>query len=97
MNVPLFPFVRQAADSLCQAHRQHLHRWTKAWQSRPVLNAVLDLTHSGTEPVVANALLRQQTVDQAIHLSELPHWHVGRFTLRDPSASCWLLLCDPVP
>ena len=60
MNFPLLPFVRQAADAVCQAVKRHLRWWTKPGNHPLVLNAALDLTRSRTELVVENALLRQQ-------------------------------------
>lgn len=60
MSFPLFPFVRQGTDSLCQAVKQHLCRWTKPDNHALVLNAAVDLTRARTELVLENALLRQQ-------------------------------------
>ena len=57
MNFPLFPFVRQAADSLRQAVKQHLRRWTKPGNHALVPDAALDLTRSRAELVLENALL----------------------------------------
>jgi putative transposase len=62
MNYSPFSFVRQSMDSLCQAARQLLRRWTKPDGHDLVLNTVLDLTRSKSELVLENMLLRQQMI-----------------------------------
>ena len=57
-----FAFVRQSIDSLCQAARQRLRRWTKPDNHALSLNAALDLTRSKSELLLENMLLRQQLI-----------------------------------
>ena len=60
MSLSPFPFVKQNIDTLCQAVKRHLHRWTKPDGHGLVYNTALDLTHNNPEPVLENILLRQQ-------------------------------------
>ena len=49
-------------DSVCQAVKQRLRRWTKPDNQSIAVNAVLDLTRSKSELVLENALLRQPLI-----------------------------------
>jgi putative transposase len=62
MSFSLFSFGRKSIDSLCQAAKQRLRRWTKPDNHALVLNAALDLTRGKSELVLENMLLRQQLI-----------------------------------
>ena len=62
MSLSPFPFVRQNIDTLCQAVKRHLRRWTKPDSHGLVLNTALDLTRSKPELVLENIFLRQQLI-----------------------------------
>ena len=62
MNFSPFSFVRQSIDSLYQAAKQRLRRWTKPDNHDLVLNVAMDLTRSKPELVLENMLLRQQLI-----------------------------------
>ena len=62
MSLSPFPFVRQNIDTLCQAAKRLLRRWTKPDSHGLVLNTALDLTRSKPELVLENILLRQQLI-----------------------------------
>jgi putative transposase len=62
MSFSPFPFVRKSIDSLCQAARQRLHKWTKPDNHDLPLNTALDLTRSKSELLLKNMLLRQQLI-----------------------------------
>jgi putative transposase len=62
MHSPLFSFVRQWADSVCQAAKRYLCRCTKPNNHDLLLNVVTDLVRSRSELVLENALLRQQLI-----------------------------------
>ena len=62
MNFSPFSFVRQSIDSLYQAARRRLRRWTKPDNHDLVLNVAMDLTRSKPELGLENVLLRQQLI-----------------------------------
>ena len=62
MSFSPFSFVRKSIDSLCQAAKQRLRRWTKPDSHALVLNAAMDLTRGKSELVLENMLLRQQLI-----------------------------------
>jgi putative transposase len=62
MNFSPLSFVRRSTDSLCQAAKQRLRRWTKPDSHALVLSAAMDLTRSKAELVLENILLRQQLI-----------------------------------
>ena len=62
MNSSPLSFVRQSIDSICQAAKQRLRRWTKPDNHALVLNAAMDLTRSKSELLLENMLLRQQLI-----------------------------------
>ena len=62
MNSSPLSFVRQSIESVCQATKQRLRRWTKPDNHDPVLNAVMDLTRTKSELLLENMLLRQQLI-----------------------------------
>ena len=55
-------FLRQIVHTLSQAAIQCLHQWTKPDNHTLPPNAALDLTHSKSELILENALLRQQLI-----------------------------------
>jgi hypothetical protein len=50
-------------ESVCQAAKQRLRRWTKPDNHVPVLDAALDLTGTNAELLLGKMLLRQQLAD----------------------------------
>ena len=60
MNSSPLSFVRQSIESICQAAKQRLRRWTMPYNHDPVLNAAMDLTRTKSELLLENMLLRQQ-------------------------------------
>ena len=53
-------FLLQPVRSLLQAIKQRLRQWTKPDNRALALDVALDLTHSKSELIVENALLRRQ-------------------------------------
>ena len=62
MNSSPLSIVRQSIESICQAAKQRLRRWTKPYNHDPVLNAAMDLTRTKSELLLENMLLREQLI-----------------------------------
>jgi len=62
MTLSLFSFVQRRTDSLCQTVKRNIRQWTKPKGHKLVFNALVDLTRPKAEPVLENALLRQQLI-----------------------------------
>jgi putative transposase len=89
MSLLPFTSVRQYMDSLCQALKQHLRRWTRPDSHGLVLNTALDLTRSKPELVLENMLLRQQLI--------VLKRQVKRPTLSWRDRSLFVLLASKLP
>ena len=89
MNSSPLSFVRQSIESVCQAAKQRLRRWTKPDNHDLVLNAAMDLTRSKQELVLENMLLRQQLI--------VLHRQVKRPTLSWRDRSLIVLMASKLP
>jgi hypothetical protein len=62
MNSSPLSFVRQSIESVYQAAKQRLRRWTKPDNHDPALYTAMDLTRTKSELLLENMLLRQQII-----------------------------------
>jgi hypothetical protein len=62
MNPSPLSCVQQRIESVCQAVKQCLRRWTKPDNHDPLLNAAIDFTHTESELLLENMLHWQQLI-----------------------------------